>query len=87
MRFHITPGGNGAGGSGAAEVGTAVVMQSLIPSTLLPAYTLLWRTSIMYFPVLVGGLILIRYIRQSTGSNVVEIPDDAENPSARGEPT
>ena len=82
LYFFPTP-----GGSGAAEVGTAVVMQSLIPSTLLPAYTLLWRTSIMYFPVLVGGLILIRYIRRSTGSNVVEIPDDAENPSARGEPT
>ena len=73
------------GGSGAAEVGTAMVMQSLIPPTLLPAHTLLWRTSIMYFPVLVGGLLLIRYIRQSTGSDGVEIWDDTRNSSARGE--
>ena len=65
LYFFPTP-----GGSGAAEVASAVVMQSLIPSALLPAYTLLWRTSIMYFPVLIGGIILIRYIRKSTGSDV-----------------
>jgi glycosyltransferase 2 family protein len=72
------------GGSVGAEVGTAVLMQSLIPSSLLPAYTLLWRTSIMYFSVLVGGLILIRYIRQKPRGNVptmetVEMMDDTRN--------
>ncbi len=54
------------GGSGGAEIGTAVVMQGLIPTALMPAYTLLWRTSIMYFSVLVGGLILMRYLRKTS---------------------
>ena len=81
LYFFPTP-----GGSGGAEVGTAVVMQSLIPSALLPAYTLLWRTSIMYFSVLVGGIILIRYIRQSAGSEIVEIRDGTESPSEPAEP-
>ena len=59
LYFFPTP-----GGSGAAEVGTAIMMQSLVPSALLPAYTLLWRTAIMYLSVLVGGLILVHYIRR-----------------------
>lgn len=61
LYFFPTP-----GGSGGAEVGMAVVMNNLVAPSLLPAYTLLWRTATMYFSVLVGGSILLHYIRKNT---------------------
>ena len=56
------------GGSGVAEVSTAVLMSRLVPEQLLGPFTVLWRVATLYLSVLVGGLLLARYLRQDAAA-------------------
>jgi uncharacterized protein (TIRG00374 family) len=59
LYFFPTP-----GSSGGAEVTTAVLMSRLVPEPMLGPFTALSRTATLYLSVLVGGLILLRYLRR-----------------------
>ena len=54
------------GGSGGAEVGGAVLMSRLVPDQLLGPFTVLWRSATVYLSVIVGGILLMRYIKQAS---------------------
>ena len=66
LYFFPTP-----GGSGAAEVGTTVLMSRLVPEHMLGPFTVLWRTATMYLSVLVGGLLLIHYLKREAPQGMV----------------
>jgi len=51
------------GSSGIAELVSAALMSRIVPRTLLPIYTVLWRFFTMYVGVIVGGVLLLRYLR------------------------
>lgn len=59
LYFFPTP-----GASGGAEVTAAVLMAPLVPQWSLAPLTLLWRTATTYLPVVVGGVLLVRYLRR-----------------------
>ena len=61
LYFFPTP-----GASGGAEISSAVLMSRLVPAELLGPYTLLWRTATMYLSVIVGGAILMGYLRRGS---------------------
>jgi uncharacterized protein (TIRG00374 family) len=88
MYFFPTP-----GASGGAELSAAVLMSSMIPTELLGPFTVLWRSATMYLSVIVGGVILLRYLqrdsRRQAGSSprakrgdVVTGPTTVEDSSA-----
>jgi uncharacterized protein (TIRG00374 family) len=63
LYFFPTP-----GASGGAEVSAAVLMAPLVPAPLLAPYTLLWRTATTYLSVVVGGIVLVRYLRRDAAA-------------------
>jgi len=54
------------GGAGAAEFGSAVLMASIVPFGLLPVFVILWRIVLMYFPVIIGSIVMIRAVGGDT---------------------
>ena len=63
------------GGSGGAEIGATLLMASLIPESLLAAHTIIWRSALAYFAVLIGGLFFIRYVQKAgTKANILSNP-------------
>jgi uncharacterized protein (TIRG00374 family) len=54
------------GGSGAAELGPAVLMAGILPAGLPAVYVVLWRTIVTYIPVVLGSVILLRYLGKRT---------------------
>ena len=54
------------GGTGAAELGSAVLMANILPVEALTVYVVLWRVVVMYLPVGVGAVIMMRAIGQDT---------------------
>ncbi len=59
LYFFPTP-----GGSGGAEVTIAVLMSRLVPEHMLGPFTVLSRTATMYLSVVVGGFMLLRYLKR-----------------------
>jgi len=51
------------GASGVAELVSAALMSRIVPRNLLPIYTVLWRFFTMYIGVIVGGVLLLRYLK------------------------
>lgn len=51
------------GSSGIAELVSAALMARIVPRTFLPIYTVLWRFFTMYVGVIVGGVLLLKYLR------------------------
>jgi uncharacterized protein (TIRG00374 family) len=51
------------GGTGAAELGSAVLMASILPVELITAYVLLWRLVMMYLPVIIGSVMMLKVMR------------------------
>ncbi len=51
------------GGSGVAEILAPAVMSPFMPENLLIAYTAVWRFFLTYVTVVVGGAMLVRWIR------------------------
>lgn len=63
------------GGSGVAEVSSAVLMSRFVPDQLLGPFTAIWRVATLYLSVLVGGLLLARYLERGAAS-----PPDSATP-------
>ena len=61
LYFFPTP-----GASGGAELSAALLMSALVPAELLGPHTVLWRSATMYLSVLVGGAILMHYLRRES---------------------
>lgn len=61
MYFFPTP-----GASGGAELSAAILMSRLVPTELLGPFTVLWRSATMYLSVIVGGVILMRYLQRDS---------------------
>lgn len=50
------------GGSGIAEFGTVILMDVLVKKSFLGIFTILWRTFTMFMGVIIGGVIILRFI-------------------------
>jgi uncharacterized protein (TIRG00374 family) len=50
------------GGSGTAELGSAALMQIFLPANLLGVYTVLWRLLVRYIAVVIGGIVMLKYL-------------------------
>jgi uncharacterized protein (TIRG00374 family) len=69
------------GGSGVAEVLAPAVMSSFLPASLLVAYTVLWRFFLAYVTIIVGGVILFRWL-EADGQRLLA-SDAGESDEAR----
>ncbi len=73
------------GGSGGAELSAAVLMSRFVPQPMLPPFTILWRTATMYLSVVVGGILLIRYLRREGAASPATMADADKEMQARSE--
>ncbi|MDI6689126.1 MAG: flippase-like domain-containing protein [Actinomycetota bacterium] len=62
--FFLIPLSPTPGGSGAAELGFAALLASLVPKHLLAVFVLLWRFLTYYLNLVVGGAILVLFLRK-----------------------
>ncbi len=62
--FFLIPLSPTPGGSGAAELGFAALLTSLVPKHLLAVFVILWRFLTYYLNLLVGGIILVLFLRK-----------------------
>ena len=69
------------GGSGVAEVLAPAVMSSFLPASLLVAYTVLWRFFLAYVTIIVGGIILFRWL-EADGQRLLARESDGSDHSA-----
>lgn len=51
------------GGSGFAEASIAVLFSKLVPKKILPVFTLLQRSFLLFFPSLIGALVVIKLLK------------------------
>ncbi|MDQ3278174.1 MAG: flippase-like domain-containing protein, partial [Bacteroidota bacterium] len=68
------------GGSGFAELSIAVLFGKIVPLAVLPLFTLLQRSYLLFFPSLIGAVVVIRLLQRQTkewrDNASVRIPDD-----------
>lgn len=57
------------GGSGFAEAGIAVLFARIVPASMLTLFTLLQRSFLLFFPALIGAIVVIRLVKQHTTTN------------------
>ena len=50
------------GASGVAELSSARLMGTIIPKSSQAIFTMLWRTFTLYISVVVGGIIMLKYL-------------------------
>lgn len=51
------------GGSGFAEAGIAMLFSQIIPTSILPVFTLLQRSFLVFFPALIGALVILNLLK------------------------
>ena len=64
--FYFAP---SPGASGVAEMSTAALMGLLIPKSSHAVFVVLWRTFTLYFSMVIGGGIFMKYLLKSENSN------------------
>ena len=57
------------GGSGFAETGIAVLFAKAVPLGVIPVFTLLQRSFLLFFPALIGAVVVIRPIKKQAYEN------------------
>jgi uncharacterized protein (TIRG00374 family) len=54
------------GGSGFAEMSIAVLFEKIVSSAILPLFTLLQRSFLLFFPAIIGAVVIIQLLRKQT---------------------
>jgi glycosyltransferase 2 family protein len=54
------------GGSGFAEMSISVLFQKIAGTAVLPLFTLLQRSFLLFFPAVIGAVVVIRLLRKQT---------------------
>ncbi len=52
------------GGSGFAEVGISVLFSKIVPVAVVPIFTLLQRSFLLFFPAIIGAVVVISRLRK-----------------------
>jgi uncharacterized protein (TIRG00374 family) len=60
--FSLAPVSPTPGGSGIVEIGFSTLLSDLVPRHIIGLVILLWRTITYYLTLIVGGLVLLRFI-------------------------
>jgi len=58
------------GASGIAELTSAKLMGTLIPKSSQAVFTVLWRTFTLYIGVVIGGMIMLRYLLEKDNRGI-----------------
>jgi glycosyltransferase 2 family protein len=67
--FCLAPVSPTPGGSGIVEVGFTTLLSDLVPRHIIGLVILLWRAITYYLTLVVGGIILLRFVASSESSN------------------